>query len=247
LGKIAKLFLRKSACFANEADQIPTIFFRDEAGRCKKEGVPMWLDIAVALIFVISAAQGLRKGFVSTFVHALGWLIAVVISYASYPMLADFLRQKTGFYEFLHMKIRLRLAESSDSSAVLDGLPKLLQDTVGSIRDSIAETLATGLSDFFFRMLCFLLVVFAVRFILLFLTSLLSKKNGGFTGFVDGFFGLLAGAVKGILLNFVFLALFVPAIGLSSGEGLLAALNSSLLAKTLYDNNLLFLIVHDFL
>ncbi len=210
----------------------------------------MWLDIVIAVIFVISTAQGLRKGFVQTFIHAIGWLLALVVSYACYPFVASFLREKTGFYDFLHLKIITRLNEgdAGTSESMITNLPRMLRTTIESIQTSILETLATGLSDFLFNLISFLLVAFLIRGLLLFLSSLLSKKNrGGVTGFVDGFFGLLAGAAKGIILDFVLLALLVPVISLSAGDSIATALQSSTIASTLYDNNLLFLIIHDFL
>ncbi|MDD3350277.1 MAG: CvpA family protein [Eubacteriales bacterium] len=210
----------------------------------------MWLDIAVVVIFLLSTAQGLRKGFVQTFIHAIGWLLALVISYASYPFAASFLKDKTGLYDFLHLSILSRLSDggSAESDSIINGLPLLLKSPIVAIQDSITATLATGLTDFLFNLMSFLLVALIVRAILLLLSSLLSKKrHGGVTGFVDGLFGLLAGAAKGILLNFVLLALLVPIISFSSGDAIMTALENSMIAKTLYDNNLLFLIIHDFL
>jgi hypothetical protein len=75
-------------------------------------------------------------------------------------------------------------------------------------------------------------------------SSLFSKKhNDGIIGFLDGSFGLIAGAIKGLLLIFILLALLVPVISLSSGNGLASALEASRIAGTLYDNNYLLLIV----
>jgi uncharacterized membrane protein required for colicin V production len=209
----------------------------------------MWLDVLVALIFLFSTAQGLRKGFVQTFMHAVGWLLSLVISYACFSQVAAFLKSKTGFYDYLHLKVVARISASASSStdSILSGLPHILSSSLKSVQTTITETLANTFTDFFFNLMTFLLVAILVRMILYIITSGLGKKHGGVIGFVDRVLGLLAGAVKGIILIFILLALMVPASSLSAGDALSNALKDSTIASMLYDNNLIFLVIHDFL
>ena len=209
----------------------------------------MWLDIAVAAVFVFSTAMGIRKGFVQTFIHAAGWLLALVIGYATYSPVAEFLKTKTGLFDYLQLKVATRLnAQGGDSlDSFINALPHALGETVEAAKFSIATTIASGITDFLFNLLSFLLVALAIRFLLYLLSALLSKKHrGGVTGAVDGFFGLLAGALKGILVIFLLLALMVPYLGISGNETLTAALEDSAFAGMLYDNNPIFLALHDF-
>lgn len=208
----------------------------------------MWLDIIVAVIFVYSAAQGLRKGFARTFLHAIGWILSVVIGYASYAPIVDFLKNKTGFYDLLLLKVTEKISSGANGETFVDGLPQLLRETAQSLSDSLASTLAAGITEFLFRMICFLLVVLIVRWIILGLSVFFSvKQKRSVTGFIDGSFGLLAGVVKGVMLIFVILALMVPIIGLSKTDTLYSQLQDSTIASMLYDNNLLFLMVDDFI
>ncbi|MDD2216047.1 MAG: CvpA family protein, partial [Eubacteriales bacterium] len=99
-----------------------------------------------------------------------------------------------------------------------------------------------------FQIISFLAVVIGIRLLFILLSSLFGKKrNKGITGFVDGFFGLIVGMLKGAILVFLLLALLVPVIGLSGGDFLADSLRDSSIASTLYDNNLILLIIKDLL
>ncbi|MGI6733543.1 MAG: CvpA family protein [Anaerovoracaceae bacterium] len=206
----------------------------------------MWMDIAIGLIFVISTAAGFRQGFVHTLLHTAGWILAIVLSFAWYSQAESFLRAKTNFYDSIYNKISGQIVAEGPSAAnsLTADMPLILQEFIDSIKNSVAGAIASGVADFVFKILCFLLVMIIIRIVFLFLTSLFSKKhNDGLIGFLDGVLGLAAGAVKGLLLIFILLALLVPVISLTSGDGIASALETSRIAGTLYDNNYLLLIV----
>ncbi|NLY71362.1 MAG: CvpA family protein [Clostridiales bacterium] len=206
----------------------------------------MWLDVLIAIIFVFSTAQGYRKGFVRTFIHTAGWLVSIIVAFVFYPQVKDFLGKNTGLYNYVNLKVHERI--STEGSAIVDpisdNLPVILKDFINTAEEAVSAVLADGLSGFLFHIISFLAVVIAIKIIFLILSSLFSKKNRrGIIGFIDGFFGLIAGAVKGIIIIFILLALMVPVISLSSGEFLVKALYDSNIAMTLYDNNLILLII----
>lgn len=206
----------------------------------------MWMDVVVALIFVISTAVGFRQGFVHTFIHTAGWLLSIVLAFAWYAKVENFMRNKTNFYDTVYNKVAERVAEEGSSAGVsfTKDMPVILQEFIDSIKNSVADAIAMGVSDFLFKVICFLLLVIAIRLVFMLFSSLFSKKNNeGFLGFIDGVFGLLAGAIKGLLIIFLLLALLVPVIGLSSGDSLAATLESSRIAGILYDNNYLLLML----
>ena len=206
----------------------------------------MWMDVVVALIFIISTAAGFRQGFVRTFIHTAGWILSIVLAFAWYAQVEDFMRNKTNFYDTIYGKVAERVAAEGPSAGVsfTQDMPLILKELVDTIKNSVADAIAMGVTDFLFKVICFLLLVVAIRLVFMLISSLFSKKNNdGFLGFVDGVFGLLAGAVKGLLLIFLLLALLVPVMSLTTGDSLAAALESSRIAGTLYDNNYLLLLL----
>ena len=103
-----------------------------------------------------------------------------------------------------------------------------------------------------FAILCFALVVIAVKIVIFIIIHLLSKRNNqnGVVGFADGLAGMVTGFAKGMIVVFVLFALMVPVMNMFFPEHIEAAmkaLETSRFAGDLYNNNLLLLIVRDFM
>ncbi len=214
----------------------------------------MWVDGIIVIIVVFAIIQGYRRGFVHTFIHTVGWILAVVLGFVWYPHVIGFLKEKTGFYDSIHGKISERIAEKTANTAesALTGIPDVIRDLLDRAVDSatsvIADSISISLTNLIFNILGFLTVVLAIKLFLMILTILFSKeKNSGLVGAMDGFLGLLAGAVKGIILIYILLALMVPITSLSEGAFLIGQLDGSVLGSYLYDNNLVLKMVKGFL
>lgn len=214
----------------------------------------MWVDGIIVIIVIFTAVQGFRRGFVQTFIHTVGWLLAVVLGFVWYPHVIDFLKEKTGFYDLVHGKISERIAENANSAAdsAAGSIPEVIRDlldkAIHSATDTIALSMSDSLSNLIFNMIGFLVVAIAIKLILLCLTMLFSKeKNDGFIGGIDSFFGLLAGTLKGIILVYILLAVMVPVTSLWVSSFLIDELDGSVLGSYLYNNNLILMVVKDFL
>lgn len=214
----------------------------------------MWVDGIIVIILIFATVYGYRRGFVHTFIHTVGWMLAVVLGFVWYPHVINFLKEKTGFYDTVHSKIAERITEnaSSTTDAAMTGIPEvirgLLDKTVDSATSAIATSMSDSLSNLIFNIIGFLVVAFAIKLFLLVLTTLFSKeKNKGIIGGLDGFFGLLAGALKGVILVYILLALMVPITSLSGSSFLMGELDGSVLGSYLYENNLILGLVKGFL
>lgn len=213
----------------------------------------MWLDIAVLVIVLGSTILGYIQGFMRTFLHTVGWLLAIVLSFAWYPMVVDFLKEKTGFYDAMENSISSNIASSAegaaaDSAAGLNGLPDILAQGFQAAADAVADSVAGNLTQVLFNLLGFLVVAAAIKLIFFILMSLFSKRsNDGLTGWFDGIFGAVFGGAKGIVIVFIFLAFLVPITGLSQSPLFLDALGSSKIASALYNNNTILSVVQQYL
>lgn len=206
----------------------------------------MWVDGLIVIIVIFTIIQGYRRGFVHTFIHTVGWILAVVLGFIWYPHVIGFLKEKTGFYDAIRARIAERVAENAGNTAdsVMTGIPEVIRDlldkAIDSATNAIAVSLSENLTNLIFNIIGFLAVAAAIKLFLMVLTFLFSKeKNGGFIGGIDGFFGLLAGALKGVILIYILLALMVPVTSLSGSSFLIDQLDGSVLGSYLYDNNLI--------
>lgn len=214
----------------------------------------MWMDIAVLVIILGSTVLGYVQGFMRTFLHTVGWLLAIVLSFAWYPAIVDFLKDKTDFYDTMHNSVSAQLtagvgdAAAGGTETALSGIPNILAQAFQAASDAVADSMAGGITDLLFNIVGFLLVIAAIKFIFWLLISLFSKRdNDGITGWFDGIFGAAFGGVKGIVIVFILLAILVPVMELSSGTFFLDSLHASKITESLYDNNIVFVMVKEFL
>ena len=160
------------------------------------------------------------------------------------------LKEETGLYGSVHEKIAERIAENTGSAAdaAMTGIPDIIRDilnkAVDSAANAIAQSVSDSLSDLIFNIIGFLVIALAIKLVFFILTMLFSKeKNRGIIGGIDGFFGIFAGALKGLILVYILLALMVPISGLWGSTFLSDGLDSSILGGYLYDNNLILMAV----
>ena len=223
-------------------------------GIVRKESDYMWVDVIIVVILIYTFIQGFRHGFVRTFINTLGWLLAVILGFVWYPYVIDFLKNKTDFYDSVHAKIIERISENAGaaSDSALTGIPDVIKEVIdkaiNTATDTITVSVADGLSNIIFNIIGFLVVAIAIKLLLLFITSLFSKtSNEGLVGIIDGFFGFLAGGLKGIIIVYILLALMVPITSLTGSEFIIDKIDSSVIGNYLYNNNLIFWVVKGFL
>ena len=214
------------------------------------EGCAVWVDTIIVIILVYAVIQGFRRGFVHTFLHAVGWILAVVLGFVWYPHVIDFLKENTGYYDTVRGMIAERIAEKTGSAAdsAMTGIPEVIRDlldkAIDSASNAIANTLSASLANLIFNIIGFLAVAIAIKIILMLLTLLFSKeKRGGVIGVTDGFLGLFAGGLKGTILIYILLALMVPVASLSGSSFLTDQIDGSVIGSYLYDNNLILMAV----
>ncbi|MFQ7472907.1 MAG: CvpA family protein [Anaerovoracaceae bacterium] len=210
----------------------------------------MFLDIAVIGILALFIAKGIFRGFVYTFIHTLGWIGAMIISFLAAKPLALFLNDG-----FLGIAIRdgilRKLSGSSNAlEETVSGLPDIISGGISSGIETASEVFANMLSSVVLTMLSFLIIMAASRFLLRIVVKPASRRyGGGILTAADKALGALAGALEGILLVFVFLTVMMVLASISQegiSEIIVQWLNSSMIAKTLYDNNLLMLVTGGF-
>ena len=210
----------------------------------------MVLDIILVAILVFSAAKGLARGFVYTCLHTLGWVAAMVLAWFAAKPLANVLEDGslgTSVYDSLTEKFAISTQAIDNSVA---GMPDIIS---GGISAGAGEA-----SDFFFQLLTttiltvisFLIITVGCAILLRILVHpACRRQRRGLLNASDRVLGLLTGLVSGVLVIFLFLALLMVVIN-CGGEGLAGSivdsLDSSFIAGTLYDSNLLLVVTGGF-
>ncbi|MDO4545295.1 MAG: CvpA family protein [Bacillota bacterium] len=210
----------------------------------------MIFDVIVLAILIIPMVLGLTRGFVSMFLRTMGWIVSLIAGFFLARPLADFLAD--GFLGTIMAESLSRKLTGSVPAvdAAVEGLPGIISGGLTASAANVSALFVDLLMSTLISILSFLVIIGVVRFCWRFLVRGISRRRelGIFEG-ADKALGLVVGLVQGLILTFLFLAALVLIVnffwtGLS--EVIVAGLENSVFAKTLYDNNLLLLITGGF-
>lgn len=211
----------------------------------------MVFDIITGIILITTMVFGFRKGFIFTIIHALGWFGAMALALIAVSPVRNVVEKYTVLDEHIHTIFLDKLSISTDTvNASVESLPTLVKNGIDTAAVEAAQTLADKLTFLTMTILCFLALLLVIKVIFFFITLALSKRDKGFTNVADGFLGMIAGLIRGIIFVFVFLALLVPFVNVvspASTQLISDSLNASYFAGTLYDNNFIIVIIEDYL
>jgi uncharacterized membrane protein required for colicin V production len=184
-----------------------------------------WLDIAILVVFLIVALDGMAKGFIFSFFNIIGVFVSLFIARYFTPGLAGFIIKNTPISERLKFAFDKRV--NSLNPATLS-LLNLLNLKNGNIEES--------LTIIFVNIACFLFIFFLCTILLnLFRDTLRRIVKKTPMKYMDKLGGLGIGIIKGALLIFVFFAVVTPLMGLMpQSSELVTAIGTSKLAKYFY-------------
>lgn len=211
----------------------------------------MMMDILVLILFSLTIFFAMRKGFVMTVVSFLRGIATVVIAWLFCDDLAALLLEKTELGLALTDKIQTDLHEKWTASRVYEILPELFKESADASASSVIADNTDKLANLLLMILCFFLILIALRLLLSLLTRAFSHEyRGGFVGALDWFLGILMGILLGALSVLLFLALLFPLVGIflpSYCDTVAGWMEGSYFAADLYNNNLLLILMRDFL
>lgn len=211
------------------------------------------MDAAFTALIVATMVLGYRMGFIRSFIHLFGWVLALVGAFFWARPVQIFTESNLGLHKVIYDVLFARFSESlSFSEAMSEELPDIISRTVTNISSNIAETSAERFTGLIISIISFLFVIMAIKLVLYLIARVFSKKgknDKSLPSVADGIFGCFFSMVKAIILSFVILAVLVPIVSLSSpeaGKTISDAIQASHFTCELYDNNLILIIVRDF-
>ena len=223
----------------------------------------MALDICLGIIFLLSVIAGYRKGFTESFLHTVGWILALILGFVWTPTVVSFLKHNTDIEETLRTVMTERLSglfplaqegatnasvgTTLSSEGLLKGIPDILSDYFSDASSVVGTNMVENLISIIVSIIALLLIILLIKLIFFIIIALFSKKKRkGIIGFSDGALGFLFGGIRGILFICILLALFLPLTNLMQGDFLLDQLESSTYAIKIYNNNPIFFLTQIF-
>lgn len=196
----------------------------------------MILDILILLIFCICTVRGRTAGFLRSLGRLAGWALGIILGVLYAEEFSSIIKM-TPFDDFMRDRLMERFKDETVDLAML--FPEFLHDRLKEIGMEGLRTTVNHFTDFTMTLLAFGIIIGVT----VFLFSRIFRRKGRprtLIGAADAAAGILCGALKGVILILLLLALLLPVTGFFAPSCLTAVneqLNHSLLAGLIYDHN----------
>lgn len=199
----------------------------------------MALDITVILIFIISTVRGRARGFAHILIRLLAWTAALILGVSFTQDVAGLLMATPVSDE---INAHLTELAASGTFDITQYVPDFLASIIQAMGVQQPSQNTTHFTNAIINVMAFLLIVLATWIVASIIIRMISRGRREKTVFgrVDASVGMLLGAVRGVILVFLFLAFMFPLAGILMPEHLHAineSLNNSYIAGYLYDLN----------
>ncbi|MEW9121405.1 MAG: CvpA family protein [Thermotaleaceae bacterium] len=221
-----------------------------------------WFDILVLVIFALYSIKGWKQGFILSFFNLIGTIGAAVAAKLYHPVVSKYIFEHPVFFVKLQEWIGWKVKDAAyqevaargdiasdnifqilkmpvDIQKILMGSEKL-QEYSTKAMEGVSSYIADTLTRMFINVVSILLIFFCVRVACTLVAHVL---NGLFSLPILHQFnhggGLILGGIKGLVIIFVLLLAMIP-LHAMIGQGFLTeGLEASIIAKYLYDHNVL--------
>lgn len=228
-----------------------------------------WIDVIVLLIILLAALRGAIKGIGDTIVRIASILGGVILGTALSGKVSAFLmttKISTSLHDHIYEIIRgdeagqpgLTTGESANPVAdtinstpadpVGNSISKSLGNIISNAADQASDAVADRLTEIAVGIIGFALILVAVALAAALIRALIrqGRKSSIVIGFTDRLLGMVLGAVRGLMIAWVAVALLIPVTTLIAPENVpsvMEALQQTTVAKVIYDVNPFLLIV----
>lgn len=213
------------------------------------------LDIILILIIVSSFYVGYKKGLVNIATSAIGFLIALILSFTLNSSVTEFLKTKTPIFNNVNSIVEDTIRNTIDKEeekqeTKIKEKASYMEKVINEIKAANAETKenliksnALNISNMIIKTISFCITYILVLVIVSILSIVL---NGIFSlPLLDSINNIGGSAVNGIvtILKTEILLVIVKMVSpISLFAGLIDVINKTILIKALYNNNILFTI-----
>lgn len=208
------------------------------------------LDIIIIALMAISIFLGYKKGLVKVAVKLCAFLIAVIVTLVFYKPVSKLIIENTELDNKIENVIiengTKKLEESDEESKgnFLENMQEYIDETVTQTQNEIVQNAAKEISVRIINILVIVGLFIATRLVLILLvlisdliTSIPIIKQFNELG------GVLYGIIRGLALIYVILAIVFLVVSMSANNGILTAIDSSIITKFMYKNNILLNII----
>ena len=210
----------------------------------------MIIDIIIVLIIALCIFAGYKKGLMGVLFKIVSFILALIVALILHGPISNFIINNTSIDENLETLIinnidpnkevldeNGNLKENTNNSETIQ---EYITSTIGDVKDNVENAAARSIAITIINIAVLILILLITRIILGVLNIIINIvaklpiiKQFNTAG------GLIFGAVEGLIIVYVLLAICALIAPLFSDLQLINSINSSTLGKLMYDNNIL--------
>jgi len=209
-----------------------------------------YIDLLILVITIFSVTSGYKKGFLKTITGLFSIVLSLILAMTLYPLAANIIKN-TPVYDVVYENTASVIYEPDTHTGQVsefgagklnlprdftDSLQNQIDNTTGSVRKTIANTVATAAV----KIVSMLLVFLFARLLLFLITSLAGViKKLPIIGWGDSLLGALFGLFRGMLVVYILLAVVTLFTSASYDGKISRTIKQSEFAKVMYHHNVL--------
>ena len=211
------------------------------------------IDIITVAILALTTFFSIKKGFASCLLNLISFILAIVLAFALFNPVADYIINNTELDDGLEKTIAdmlgkketnedgtIKNTDESLPDGVVEYINKQIKDTVDGAKDSAVTKISKDMSVTIIKA-CSWIGIFIIATILLIVIKLVFKLVTKIPGLhqLDKAGGAIWGIIEGLLIIWVILAI-ISVLGPSiENTGIVKAINKSFITNFLNEYNLL--------
>lgn len=212
------------------------------------------VDVIILVIIALSVFIGYKRGLIKCAINVLSFFIAIIVVILLTTPISNFIINNTKIDDNIKTTIsekinfsnvdveELKLNENNSNSpeVVRDYINNMMTDLSKDATNNVADALAENISVMIINVAVAVILFIGTKFALIFvkaLADILGKipiiKQFNKAG------GIIYGVVSGIVRVYLILAVISIIIPVLTDAPIIDAINSSMIGKGMYDNNIL--------
>lgn len=208
------------------------------------------LDIIIIAMMALSIFLGYKKGLIKVAVKLCAFLIAIIVTLVFYKPISNLIIENTELDEKIQNVIiengtkKIEESAEEEKNNFLDNMQQYIDNTVTQTQNEIVENASKEISIKLINALVMVGLFIGTRLaliLLVFISDLITNlpiiKQFNEIG------GTIYGAIRGLVLIYVILAIAYLIISMSANSNMLSTINNSIITKFMYENNILLNII----
>ena len=204
------------------------------------------IDVVLIVLLLLSIFLGYKKGLINVIFNLCAFLVAIVVTFILYKPVTNWVVDNTELDETIKKSILENGVTAKEGNEIdnEEGLDKYIEkyakDAITDAKNNAVESVADVLTLNAVKIIVAIALFIVVRILLIFAKALGEALSEiPIIKQFDKAGGILYGALVGLIVIYIALAIVFFIISINRIDGLAEAIDSSIITKYLYGNNLI--------